>query len=83
MSFPVPRNVGALDRGARVVGGLAGMVVPAALGASWPVALPVGLLFGGIALSGVLGRCSVYHALGYSTLPEPQVHPERQHPPRS
>jgi Protein of unknown function (DUF2892) len=68
LEFPVPRNVGALDRGARVAVGVGVAVAPIALGASWLVAVPVAALAGATALSGALGRCSVYHALGWSTL---------------
>jgi hypothetical protein len=67
VNFPVPRNVGALDRAVRVAVGAAGVVAPVALGASWFVTVPVGLLAGSIAVSGVLGRCSIYHALGISS----------------
>lgn len=68
MNFPIPRNVGPTDRVARVVLGVVGAAAPVVAGGAWPVALPVGLLAGGVALSGVVGRCSVYHALGVSTL---------------
>lgn len=67
MSFPIPRNVGATDRVIRVVAGVAAASGPLVLHASWPVVAVVGLLGAGTALSGLLGRCSVYHALGVST----------------
>ena len=72
MNFPVPRNVGSADRVVRVVVGVAGVAAPLALGAGWVVAVPVAVLAGGVALSGALGRCSVYHALGLSTLAGPR-----------
>lgn len=68
MRFPIPRNVGAADRALRVALGAAGIAAPVALGAGWMVAAPVGLAAGGLALSGLLGRCSVYQALGLTTL---------------
>lgn len=68
MTLPIPRNVGNVDRIARVFVGAAAAAAPIALGAAWVVAAPVVLLGGGIAVSGVLGRCNVYHALGVSTL---------------
>lgn len=34
---------------------------------SLPIAVPLVLFGGSIAVSGALGRCSVYHALGMST----------------
>lgn len=69
MNLPIPaRNVGRTDRVVRVVAGAAAVVAPLALGASWAVMAPIGLFASGIAVSGVLGRCSVYHALGVSTL---------------
>jgi hypothetical protein len=68
VNLPVPRNVGPIDRVARVALGAAGVAAPVALGAGWLVAVPVGLLAGSVAVSGLLGRCSIYHALGLSTL---------------
>lgn len=69
MNLPIsPRNVGRTDRVARVVAGAAAVAAPLALGAGWPVLAPVGLLAGLTAASGILGRCSIYHALGVSTL---------------
>ncbi|MEQ1569200.1 MAG: DUF2892 domain-containing protein [Myxococcota bacterium] len=65
--FPVPRNVGTADRVARVALGAAAAAAPLALGAGLWVVAPVALAAGGLALSGALGRCSVYHALGVST----------------
>lgn len=67
MNLPIPRNVGAADRVARVIGGAGVAAVPLAMGASLPVALPVGLFGAGILVSGALGRCSIYRALGVST----------------
>jgi hypothetical protein len=71
LNLPIPaRNVGRMDRVVRVVAGTAGVAAPLLLGAGWTVLAPVGLLAAGIAVSGVLGRCSAYHALGVSTLDE-------------
>ncbi|MCA9493934.1 MAG: DUF2892 domain-containing protein [Myxococcales bacterium] len=67
VTLMIPRNVGSADRVVRVVAGGAAAAAPLALGASWVVAAPVALFAGGIVLSGLLGRCSVYHALGVST----------------
>jgi hypothetical protein len=73
MNFPIPRNVGRVDRALRVVGGAAVVAAPVLLGAGVVVAAPVALLGAGVAASGALGRCSVYHALGLSTLDAPDV----------
>jgi hypothetical protein len=68
VKFPIPRNVGAADRVLRVIVGATGVAAPLVLGAGLGVAAPLVALAGGVALSGALGRCSVYHALGVSTL---------------
>jgi|GEM_PF-1152487 len=63
------KNVGTLDRGARLFSG-AGLIA-----AAWSFNLPpwaaLGLTLFGVmwTMTGVLSRCSIYYALGYSTCP--------------
>ena len=67
MKMPIPRNVSGPDRIVRVLAGGTAAAVPIALGVAWPIAVPVALFGGGIAASGLMGRCSIYHMLGIST----------------
>jgi hypothetical protein len=68
VNFPIPRNVGRRDRIARVVVGVLAAAAPVVLGAAPVIAVPIGLFATGIAMSGLLGRCSIYQALGRTTL---------------
>ncbi|MCB9676236.1 MAG: DUF2892 domain-containing protein [Alphaproteobacteria bacterium] len=70
MNLPIPKNVGSIDRLGRVVGGTALAVGPVVAGVAWPVGVAVGVFGASIAVSGLLGRCSVYHLLGVSTAGE-------------
>lgn len=67
MRLPVPRNVGATDRLARVVLGVGVAVAPVALGAATGITAALAILGASTAMSGVLGRCSIYHLVGIDT----------------
>jgi hypothetical protein len=69
LTLSFDRNVGTLDRIARISLGAALAALP------WLIAMPHGFTYAAvivgamIALSGLLARCSIYYLLGYRTCP--------------
>lgn len=63
------RNVGTTDRILRALPTLGVLALYLTHQISLPLTIGLGLLAGGLLLTSVLGSCSIYYMLGYSTCP--------------
>lgn len=63
------RNVGTRDRIFRLVSGLSLAIGAWCVGLPLAAAIPLSVLGAMWTLTGVLSKCSIYYALGYSTCP--------------